>query len=318
VGLPVIDLNEFMKRQQQQQQQHQKVPVHTWCNANLDRNVTNIRDRRHCDMTPELKYPQLVDHVQQQATLQHGRALSSGSKERHDCAVMNIGSAFTLRNDFSVNPAASAFADYFDNFPIQGDWKRILQVLYPRPSYSMMVIGVHVRTKDHEKSCERNRELYAPAAKRIWELVLEQQSSSSSNNGTTNDPPPPPLVLVGRVNSNSTKCLNRALGHEQESLNLTTTSATVMPKVVTVNDLIAELQQQHQQQQQPGDHPSVQELIHRLPLEVSTVYLILDQLLLSLCHELVLQSAFPSTFQMYLRKRHAHRLQNLKELGLLV
>ncbi|KAG7372972.1 hypothetical protein IV203_033696 [Nitzschia inconspicua] len=70
--LRVIDLDEFM--QTAHKRSTPKMPLsfykshnttlHTFCNANIDRNVTNYVNPRTCKMNPQHTYPELVRHIQ--------------------------------------------------------------------------------------------------------------------------------------------------------------------------------------------------------------------------------------------------------------
>ncbi|KAG7372971.1 hypothetical protein IV203_033695 [Nitzschia inconspicua] len=57
--------------------------------------------------------------------------------------------------------------------------------------------------------------------------------------------------------------------------------------------------------------------INSIPMEVTTRYLVLDQLVLAMASDLVLQRAFGSTFQNLIVNWHKYRQENLKALGLI-
>jgi hypothetical protein len=173
-------------------------------------------------------------------------------------------------------------------------------------------LGVHVRVKDERNKCADSSNLYQQAARDVWALYNNETNKTTiSKHSTSNNNV---LVIVGRVNGNSKLCLQQALQKEAAAAGAKKTAANIcssldVPQVLTVNDLI----DSHENKTQ------IQQWIRSIELEVSTIFLLLDQLLLALSEHLVMQSAYPSktTFQREISKRRAHRTQNLIKLGFL-
>ncbi|KAG7340371.1 hypothetical protein IV203_023914 [Nitzschia inconspicua] len=322
-GLQVLDLDEFMQKTHKRSvpkmslsfYESHNTSIQTFCNANIDRNVTNYVSARECQMNPPQKYPELVNNIQQQMAKQHGTPkLHEGRLYTRDCRVLNIGSGFVLRNYFGKDPMAKAFNEFFDNYPLVEPWNRILKTLLKKTQvFSNDFIGVHVRTFDGKNECEDSSILYDNAAEEVL-----QQMTNHSTNATTNDNHKinNKLVIIGRANRNSKKCLKQALEQKliEKSRNETIssndnnykTTLLSMPTVLTVNDLI----------DQHDEKVKLEEWINSIPMEVSTRYLLLDQLFLAMASDLVMQSAFGSTFQILIVNRHKYRQDNLKALGL--
>lgn len=330
-GLGVIDLDEFMQQKHKRTNimtalanessfkgdfdyQSYNTSIHTWCNANLDRNVTGKIVAGKCQINPTRPYPKLVEYIQQQLSLQgQTEEMWKGAVYKHDCSVVNIGSGFVLRNNFHQDAMAPAFARFFDNYPLVNPWNDILKTLLEpimTSSPRQRILGVHVRTKDGQKECMDSADLFKKAAAQIMKLA-NKSSSSSSNNNNTKD-----IVIIGRVHNNSKLCLQQALHQEilHGGWNGTSTATTdsdevrVEPTVMTVNDLI----DQHVNKTQ------LDQWIGSIQLEVSTRFLLLDQFVLALASKLILQSAYAgSTFQQLIKRRHAYRSENLQALGLM-
>ncbi|KAG7340356.1 GDP-fucose protein O-fucosyltransferase [Nitzschia inconspicua] len=314
-GLRVIDLDEFM--QKTHKRSAPKMPLlfykshnttlHAVCNANIDRNVTNYVNARECQMNPPHTYPELVEHIQQEMAKQHGTLkLHKGRSYMRDCRVVNIGSGFTLRNSFGKDPMAKAFTAFFDNYPLVEPWNRILKTLLKKTQqFSNDFIGVHVRTFDLKRNCEDSTTLYDNAAEQVLQRLTNHSSAATENDNSSK------LVIIGRANKYSKKCLKQSLEQKlfENSKNKTEGNENTlpsMPTVVTVNDLIDE----HE------DKEKLEKWIDSIPMEVSTRYLVLDQLVLAMASNLVMQSAFGSTFQGIVVNRQKHRQENLEALGL--
>ncbi|KAG7351560.1 hypothetical protein IV203_010920 [Nitzschia inconspicua] len=342
-GLQVLDLDEFM-----QQKHKRSIPtmppsfytsynasIYSFCNANIDLNVTNYESVHKCQMNPAHTYPELVDHIQEQMAKQHGtQELDEDERQLYsfDCRVVNVGSGFALRNNFANDPMAPAFAAFFNNYPLVDPWNRILKTILKQQCSDINFIGVHIRTVDGKIECEDSAALYDKAAEELLQRLADRMSMATAsnrnthnNNNNTNNKqsyPSKDLVIIGRANRNSKTCLKQALQKAIRAVrdgnlafaNITNSSSSgngnmtlpTMPTVVTVNDLIEE----HEEKDQ------IEKWIDSIPLEVSTRYLLLDQLILAMSSELVMQRAFGSTFQALIANRQKYRHENIKALGL--
>jgi hypothetical protein len=319
-GLKTLDLDEFMQRNDKGRIGHAaakgfsrtffssyNTSVHSWCNANVNLNVTEHVGERDCkfDLDLAYKYPTLLQHIQKQLDQQHGQMeLWEGGYYRHDCRVLNVGSAFLLRNKFYSDPAARSFASFFNNYPLVEPWTSILKTLLSGVGGNFW--GVHVRVLDGHKACTDSSSLYQQAAENVWALY-NNKTTTSKNNNQHDDNNNNVLVIVGRVNGNSKLCLQQAL--LQEATAAAHGNSVDVPQVVTINDLI----DSHENKKQ------LQQWITSIELEISTTYLLLDQFILALSENLVMENAYPtsSTFQALVSKRRAYRTQNLMKLGFL-
>ncbi|KAG7341749.1 hypothetical protein IV203_023702 [Nitzschia inconspicua] len=304
-GLQVLDLDEFM--QQKHKRSIPKMPssfyrsyitsVYSFCNANIDRNVTNYESVHKCQMNPPHTYPELVDHIQEQMAKQHGTQEldeEEGQLHSRDCRVLNIGSAFAVRNNFGKDPMAPAFNAFFDNYPLVDPWNRILKTLLKQQCSDMNFIGVHIRTDDGDIECEDSAALYDKAAEELLQRLADPLTKAIRA-----------VVQDKTTSANITNTNSRSSSSNNDNDNSTITLPT-MPKVVTVNDLI----DQHKEKDK------IEKWIDSIPLEVSTRYLLLDQLILAMSSELVMQRAFGSTFQSLIVNRQKYRHENIKALGL--
>jgi hypothetical protein len=266
IGLKTLDLDEFMQHRSRGRPGHAAAglsksffssynsSVHTWCNANRDLNVTDHISVRDCKIDRELasQYPTLLKHIQRQLDQQHGQVeWWEGGYYRHDCRVLNVGSAFLVKIKFH-DPAEPSFASFFYNYPLVQPWTSIMKTLLAATGGNFS--GVHVRVKDGNNACSDSTELYQDAARDVWANYNNEVTTfgvDSSNNNTSNnnindknyDSNGAFLVIVGRVNGNSKLCLQQALQLEAAAaLNQTGTnnnsSSFDIPQVVAVNDLI--------------------------------------------------------------------------------
>jgi hypothetical protein len=334
-GLKTLDLDEFMQHQNKGRLGYAtaigfsktffssyNISVHTWCNANINLNITYQDGVPGCQFDRDLKvdYPTLLTYIQRQLDLQHQQVeYWEGGYYYRDCHVLNVGSAFLTRNNFLFDPAAPLFDSFFSNYPLVEPWMSILKGLLDVTGGNF--VGVHVRVKDGHKYCADSSSLYQQAARDVWALYNNDKKISISKNSTNNNQYDDDgnnndtnvLVIVGRVNGNSKFCLQQALKNETAAAGATTTvsnisSSSNVLQVLTVNDLI----DSHENKTQ------LQQWISSIELEVSTIYLLLDQFLLSLSKHLVMQSVYEvSTFQREISERRAHRTQNLINLGFL-
>jgi hypothetical protein len=339
-GLKTLDLDEFMQHKSKGRLGHAaakgfskssfssyNTSVHTWCNANVNLNVTYHHNSvRNCNVDRDLadNYSTLLTYIQRQLDQQHQQVERwEDGYYRHDCRVLNVGSAFLLRNKFHSDPAAPLFNAFFNNYPLVEPWTSILKTLLADVGENFL--GVHVRVLDRHKACTDSENLYQVAAGDVWALynnnhainnnatTISQKNSSNNIQYYDDSKKKNVLLIVGRVNGNSKLCLQQALqkeaagaGGKKNSTNISST--TDMLQVVTVNDLI----DSHDNKKQ------LQEWISSIEMEVSTIYLLLDQFLLALSEHLVMHSAYPnnaSTFQQEIAKRHAYRRENLINLG---
>ncbi|KAG7345350.1 hypothetical protein IV203_032881 [Nitzschia inconspicua] len=342
-GLQVLDLDEFM--QHKHKRSTPKMPpsfytsynasIYSFCTANIDRNVSNYESVHKCQMNPPHAYPELVDHILEQMAKQHGTQEldeDDGQLYSRDCRVLNIGSGFALRSNFGNDPMAPAFNAFFNNYPLVDPWNRILKTLLKQQCFNMNFIGVHIRTIDGEIECEDSAALYDKAAEDLLQRLADRMSMATTSNHNTHNNnnsahnnnkqnnPSKDLVIIGRANRNSKKCLKQALTKAIRAVwdktafaNITYTNSSnrnntlpTMPTVVTVNDLI----DQHEEKDK------LEKWINSIPLEVSTRYLLLDQLILAMSSVLVTQKAFGSTFQSLIANRQKYREKNIKALGL--
>ncbi|KAG7345211.1 hypothetical protein IV203_032742 [Nitzschia inconspicua] len=329
-GLQVLDLDEFMQQEHKRSTPKKSLSffksynasIYSFCNANIDHNVTNHVSNHQCQINSPRNYAELVDHIQQQMAKQHGSQEWDEDKQyARDCRVVNIGSGFVLSNNFAKDPMAPAFNAFFSNQPLVEPWNRILKMLL-KERCSNNIIGVHVRTLDDKTACEDNTALYDNAAEQVLQRIANRESTATSKKNTKNKIPSKHLVIIGRANRNSKVCLKQALTkaistiqNKGISINITMTNSSSntntlpsIPAVLTVNDLI----DQHE------DKKQLEKWIDSIPLEVSTRYLILDQLVLAMASELVMQKAyaFGSTFQLLIVNRQKYLKENIKALGL--
>jgi len=309
-GLQVIDLDEFMKRQKKRGSASSKelfrfltnshnTSTSTWCNGNIKRKVYPSKNpEKKCELEPTVPYEELVRRFQKEISSQHERVETiQGQDYVKDCTVANIGSAFILRNDFDY-PNKDIFDTFFANYPLVSPWNEILQTLLANIPHQEFW-GAHVRTEDNKVECDLASTLYQNAARQLVKWNQESDLNPSISTSKTNSSAS--LVVVGRTNRNSQKCLQQALQQEMSDRNVT----LVPPTVMTVGDLIDSNPQREQ----------LNQWIQSIPMEISTTYLLLDQFTLSLARHVTMTSVFGSTFQALIENRHGFRNENLANLG---
>ena len=142
--------------------------------------------------------------------------------------------------------------------------------------------------------CKENLGIFEDAASQVLNRTMEISTSN----------PIPPLVIIGRVNKNVKRCLQEAVERQiKESGN---NFSTMRPNIVTVNDLI----------DGSPHHNNLTTWLESIQLGWSTIYLLLDQFVLSMSSYLIMTSHYPlSTFQLLIQRRHESREQNLAAMG---
>jgi hypothetical protein len=206
-------------------------------------------------------------------------------KNKRNCNVAVLGSAFAIRNSFSEfdKNASHLFHDFFYGFRTPDKLSTLLKHIYAKLPKGY--IGVHVRVEDRTPAQMKDKTQFPPCGDKngtLYKNVLERIFVGDSNETA------PASVLIGRVNSNSKNCFQKF--------------AKGRCNVTTVNDIV------------DGDE-EIQRLIDNIHLEKSTIYLLLDQFLIALAERIEMESFYPvSTFQINIRERHRFRNKKIAML----
>jgi hypothetical protein len=283
-GLHVVDLSDFMTVTTTGG--YHNVSTDTWCEGGswVKKWLSNGEMEKYT-------YKEWVQVFQQRMQHQDGQQTHTsadvGAVVTKDCRVAVIGSAFfswdALQNDFSTfdKNASRVFHNFFSGFPMSRTFLTVLRKVYAKllpSSSSNKYIGVHIRLKDKSKFPCGDKD--GTRYKKVADRILAQTVNAT--------------VLIGcGVNAKAKDCLQSSLLSNKYQA----------PVVHTVNDLLN------------GDEEIIR-LIESIELEKTTLFLLLDLILIALADRVELEShyKFESTFQVLIDRRHDFRSKTLEEM----
>jgi hypothetical protein len=251
------------------------IPTERWCEGNMKpRLIYNEEGDKQCARP---SYQEMVQTFNQEMSEQSHKNISAGIFE--DCNVAVLGSAFNMDLDFAAfdKNASNFFADFFAGFPPSDNVLSLLKLIHSKLPKGY--IGVHIRVADYPLKTMFGNLKYPCGDKQgtLYKNVLERIGLADTNQAAAAS------VLIGRSNSHVKGCFQR---FSKGRCNVT-----------TVNDII-------------GGDKEILRLLENIHLDKSTVYLLLDQILIALAERIEMESARDySTFQDLIVRRH--RLRNV-------